>query len=26
MLPVVVVGLVLCATIWNARPKSGGKH
>lgn len=26
MLPVVVIGLALCATIWNARPKSGGGH
>jgi OPA family glycerol-3-phosphate transporter-like MFS transporter len=26
MLPVVVLGLGLCATIWNARPKSSGAH
>ena len=26
MLPVVVLGLVLCATVWNARPKAGGGH
>jgi len=26
MLPVVAIGLVLCATIWNARPKSAGGH
>ena len=26
MLPVAVVGLALCATIWNARPKAGGGH
>ena len=26
MLPVAVLGLVMCAKIWNARPKSGGGH
>ena len=26
MLPVAVIGLVMCARIWNARPKSGGGH
>ncbi len=26
MLPVVAIGLALCATIWNARPKSSGGH
>ncbi len=26
MLPVALVGLVLCAQIWNARPKAGGGH
>jgi OPA family glycerol-3-phosphate transporter-like MFS transporter len=26
MLPVAVVGLVLCTTIWNAKPKPGGGH
>ncbi len=26
MLPVAVVGLILCATIWNAKPKSSGAH
>ena len=26
MLPVAVVRLALCATIWNARPKAGGGH
>jgi len=26
MLPVAIVGLVLCLTIWNARPKSSGGH
>jgi OPA family glycerol-3-phosphate transporter-like MFS transporter len=26
MLPVAVVGLILCATIWNAKPKSSGGH
>jgi OPA family glycerol-3-phosphate transporter-like MFS transporter len=26
MLPMVAIGLALCATIWNARPKSSGGH
>ncbi|MCY3001591.1 MAG: MFS transporter [Planctomycetota bacterium] len=26
MLPVAAIGLVMCATIWNARPKSSGGH
>lgn len=26
MLPIAALGLVMCATIWNARPKSGGGH
>lgn len=26
MLPVAGIGLFMCATIWNARPKSGGGH
>ena len=26
MLPVAVLGLVMCAKIWNARPKSGSGH
>lgn len=26
MIPVALVGLVLCTRVWNARPKSGGGH
>lgn len=26
MLPLAVLGLLLCATVWNARPKPGGGH
>ncbi|MBK7875811.1 MAG: MFS transporter [Planctomycetes bacterium] len=26
MMPVVVIGLLLCTRVWNARPKAGGGH
>ena len=26
MIPVVIVGLLLCSSVWNAKPKPGGAH